>query len=127
MTVTSDVLIVDDAATVRLYHGAILRDAGFDVVEAANGYEALEAALERRFDVVLADVNMPRMDGYAFVAALRRKGPNRTAPVVMISTESAAADADQAYAAGANIYLHKPVAASDLVGVVLALTGRAGS
>ncbi len=60
---SSDVLIVDDAATVRLYHGSILRDAGFDVFEAANGYEALEAALQRHFDVVLADVNMPRMDG----------------------------------------------------------------
>jgi two-component system chemotaxis response regulator CheY len=125
--VSSDVLIVDDAATVRLYHGSILRDAGFDVFEAANGYEALEAALQRHFDVVLADVNMPRMDGYKFVAALRRSGPNRTAPVVMISTESATADAEQAYAAGANVYLNKPVAAGELVGLVLALTGRTGS
>ncbi len=124
---SSDALIVDDAATVRLYHGSILRDAGFDVVEAANGYEALEAALAHRFDVVLADVNMPRMDGYKFVAALRRGGPSRTAPVVMISTESADNDASQAYAAGANVYLNKPVAASELVGVVLALTGRLGS
>ncbi len=121
---SSDALIVDDAATVRLYHGSILRDAGFDVVEAANGYEALEVALARHFDVVLADVNMPRMDGYTFVSKLRRRGPSRTTPVVMISTESADADAEQAYAAGANIYLSKPVAASALVGVVLALTGR---
>jgi len=122
--VSSDVLIVDDAATVRLYHGSILRDAGFAVFEAANGYEALEAALARHFDVVLADVNMPRMDGYKFVATLRRRGPNRTAPVVMISTESATADAEAAYAAGANVYLNKPVAADELIGVVLALTGR---
>ena len=124
---SSDVLIVDDAATVRLYHGSILRDAGFDVVEAANGYEALEAALERRFDIVLADVNMPRMDGYRFVSALRRLGRSRTTPVVMISTESADADAAQAYAAGANVYLCKPVVASELVGVVLALTGRSST
>lgn len=121
---TSRVLIVDDAATVRLYHGSILREAGFDVVEAANGYEALELALAQRFEVVLADVNMPRMDGYTFVSALRRRGPNQTAPVVMISTESAHADAERAYTAGANLYLNKPVAASELVNVVLALTGR---
>jgi two-component system, chemotaxis family, chemotaxis protein CheY len=122
--VSSEVLIVDDAATVRLYHGSILRDAGFEVVEAVNGYEALEASLQRRFDIVLADVNMPRMDGYTFVAALRRSGPSSTTPVVMISTESAQADAEQAYAAGANVYLNKPVSASELVAVVMALTGR---
>jgi two-component system chemotaxis response regulator CheY len=121
---SSDVLIVDDAATVRMYHGGILRDAGFGVVEAANGFEALEMVLERHFDLVVSDVNMPQMDGYAFISALRRGGgPSSSTPVVMISTESAGADADQAYAAGANMYLTKPVAASELVSLVLTLTG----
>jgi two-component system, chemotaxis family, chemotaxis protein CheY len=120
-----DVLIVDDAATVRMYHSTILRDAGFDVAEAANGYEALEAALERPFDLVLVDVNMPRMDGFAFVSALRRGGLNRTAPVMMISSEEADDAADKAYAAGANMYLNKPVTADGLVSLVLAVMGRA--
>jgi two-component system chemotaxis response regulator CheY len=118
-----DVLVVDDATTVRMYHSGILRDAGFGVAEAANGYEALEVLLERRFDLVLVDVNMPRMDGFAFVSALRRGGPNRTAPVVMISSEEADAAADQAYAVGANIYLNKPVTADELIGMVRALMG----
>jgi two-component system chemotaxis response regulator CheY len=123
---SKSILVVDDAATVRLYHGSILREAGFDVAEAANGLEALETALERAFDLMVVDVNMPRMDGYALVAHVRRDaGPNRATPVVMVSTESETADADAAYAAGANVYLSKPVQATELVGYATALTGAA--
>ncbi|MGO9958770.1 MAG: response regulator [Solirubrobacteraceae bacterium] len=118
---SAEVLIVDDATTVRLYHSTILREAGFGVAEAANGYEALEVALERRFDLLLVDVNMPRMDGFAFVAALRRGGPNRATPVVIISSEDADDMADRAYAAGANMYVNKPATADELVGLVRAL------
>ena len=105
------VLVVDDAATVRLYHGSVLRDAGWDVSEAGNGYKALELSLLHDYDLFLVDVTMPRLDGYALVEALRREALSRTAPVVMISTEARDGDAERAYAAGANLYLVKPVAA----------------
>ncbi len=123
MTTLPRVLVVDDAATVRLYHGSVLRDAGWDVAEAANGYEALEAALLSEYDLFLVDVNMPRLDGYALVEALRRDALSRTAPVVMISTEARDGDAERAYAAGANLYLVKPVAAEQLVMTARVLTG----
>lgn len=108
------VLIVDDAITVRLYHRTILEDAGFVVEEAANGYEALEMALRSPFALYLVDVNMPRMDGYTLVRELRRCPETLGAPVIMISTEAEARDMRQGYAAGANLYLVKPVRPEDL-------------
>ena len=58
------ILIVDDAATVRMYHRGILESAGYAVEEAMNGIEALEKALEAPFDLYVVDVNMPKLNGY---------------------------------------------------------------
>jgi two-component system, chemotaxis family, chemotaxis protein CheY len=119
---TRSALVVDDATTIRMYHRDILEGAGFAVAEAVNGYEGLELALEHRFDVMLVDVNMPRMDGFAMVAAVRRDGANRTTPVVMVSTEDAQGDVAQGYAAGANLYLGKPVRGEELLALITVLT-----
>ena len=66
------VLIVDDSSLVRLYYRSALEKAGFEVEQAINGIEAMERALSQPFDLVIVDVNMPRMDGFTFVRALRR-------------------------------------------------------
>lgn len=116
------VLVVDDAATVRLYHSRLLSDAGFVVDEAANGLEAVEAALNTSFDLFLVDVNMPKMNGYACVEALRGDTVGTSAPVLMISTEDRPSDADRAYLSGANLYLVKPVSRERLVRVATMLT-----
>jgi two-component system chemotaxis response regulator CheY len=116
------VLVVDDAATVRLYHRTLLDEAGFDVAEAANGLEAVEAALSTAFDLFVIDVNMPKMDGYACVGTLRSETVGTPAPILMISTEDRPGDADRAYAAGANLYLIKPVDAERLARVARMLT-----
>ncbi|MGO9898207.1 MAG: response regulator [Solirubrobacteraceae bacterium] len=119
----NSILVVDDAATVRMYHRAILEKGNFDVAEAANGYEALEVTLERRFDLMLVDVNMPRMDGYTFVKSVREAGLNRETPIVMVSTEAGAADKTRGYVAGANAYLTKPVAEANLLRLARLLCG----
>jgi two-component system, chemotaxis family, chemotaxis protein CheY len=120
------VLVVDDAATVRLYHTTVLAEAGFRVAEAANGLEAVEAALGTVFDLFVVDVNMPKMNGYACVETLRSDTVGTPAPVLMISTEDRPGDADRAYAAGANLYLVKPVAADRLVRIARMLTAGRG-
>ena len=120
------VLVVDDAATVRLYHTSLLSAAGFEVDEAANGLEAVEAALSTPFDLFVVDVNMPKMNGYTCVETLRSETVGSAAPVLMISTEDRPGDADRAYRAGANLYLVKPVAAEQLVRVATMLTGGKG-
>jgi two-component system chemotaxis response regulator CheY len=119
---TPQVLVVDDAATVRLYHSNLLNTAGFEVSEATNGLEAVESAMTTPFDLFLVDVNMPTMDGYACVRTLRGESVGTTAPIVMISTEDQAEDADRAYAAGANLYMVKPVNGDRFVRMVGILT-----
>jgi len=120
------VLVVDDAATVRLYHTSLLSEAGFEVAEAANGLEAVEAALSTPFDLFVVDVNMPKMNGYTCVENLRSETVGTDAPVLMISTEDRPGDADRAYAAGANLYLVKPVPPDRLVRVARMLTDGPG-
>lgn len=114
------VLIVDDASTVRLYYRSILEANGFCVREAANGVEGLERALDARFDLIVVDVNMPKMDGYTLVRALREEAATAAVPTLMISTEAQHADECAAFSAGANVYLVKPVAPA-LLGTLAAM------
>ena len=118
------ILVVDDALTVRLYCRDVLERAGFEVEEAGNGIEGLERALTGRFDLLLVDINMPRMDGYEMVRHFREEPGTDGVPVVAISTEAAEADAVRAYRAGANAYMVKPVRAAQLAHTAQLLTGR---
>ena len=118
------VLVVDDGTLIRLYYRETLEAAGFEVAEAINGIEALEKILSERFDLVIVDINMPKMDGVSFLRALRsQEGDAGAIPALMISSEAGEQDAAAARAAGANFYLVKPVAAPDLVLHVAVLTG----
>jgi two-component system chemotaxis response regulator CheY len=118
------ILIVDDAATVRMYHRSVLESARYLVEEAWNGIEALEKALETPFDLFLVDVNMPKLDGYGFLRELRQQDMAQP-PAIMISTEAAARDEMAAYCAGANSYLIKPIRPSGLLTHVRLLLGEA--
>lgn len=110
------VLVVDDANLVRLYYREALERAGFEVEEALNGLEALEKLLLAPVDLLVVDVNMPQMDGFSFLEALRQKeGAVGSIPALVTSTESAAADFAAARAAGANFYLVKPIDQATLV------------
>ncbi len=118
------VLVVDDSSLVRLYYRAALEAAGFEVEQAINGIEALEKVLVQAFDLVILDVNMPKMDGFTFLHSLRRSPPTAaTLPVLVISTESGGEDVADARAAGANFYLIKPVSETELRRHAAALTG----
>jgi two-component system chemotaxis response regulator CheY len=119
------VLVVDDAATVRMYHKNILTEAGFMVEEAANGLEAYEKALLEPYDLYVVDINMPQMDGYTFVRQLRANSEINQSPVIMVSTESQPKDIEQAIDAGANFYIIKPVKPHELKRYCSMLTGRA--
>ena len=102
------ILVIDDAATVRMYHRSILESAGYEVEEAINGIEALEKALQTAFDLYLVDVNMPKLPGYGFLTEIRSRDMFQ-APAIMISTEAESHDISLAYQAGANVYINKPV------------------
>ena len=118
------VLIVDDAATVRMYHRGILESAGYAVEEAWNGIEALEKILNAPFDFYIVDINMPKLDGYGFLRELRQQNVPH-APAIMVSTEAAATDEAAAYRAGANAYLIKPVLPQQLLSFLSLMLGEA--
>lgn len=117
------ILVVDDSSLVRLYYRKALEQAGFEVEQALNGLEALEKCLAHTFDLVIVDVNMPKMDGFSFVRSLRRSAEVTNVPALIITTEAGAEDFRQGRFAGANFYLVKPVSEDDLRRHAAALTG----
>jgi two-component system chemotaxis response regulator CheY len=121
------VLVVDDASLVRLYYRKALEGVGFDVLEALNGLEALEILMSQPVDLLIVDVNMPRMDGVTFLKTLRqRELPLSSIPALVTSTEGGPQDFAAAREAGANFYLTKPVSQANLVEFSSLLCGRLG-
>ena len=102
------ILIVDDSPTVRKYHSFVLNAIGYRTCEAADGSEALEALLTEKIDLVITDINMPRMNGYQFIAELREMPEYSALPVLIVSSQEQNADLAQDRNMGANSYLLKP-------------------
>lgn len=111
-------LIVDDAQTMRKMVGFTLRSIGLDVVEAADGAEALQLVRSRSFDLIISDVNMPRMDGIEFTRQARLALHGRPVPILILTTESEAAKKDRARAAGATGWIVKPFQQEQLLAIV---------
>jgi len=119
----SRILVVDDSITMRLFYRSVLEAAGFHVDEAANGMEGYERVLGHDFDLLIVDVNMPKMDGYTMIRAVRGDAAVRKVPAVFVSTESDDKDAALAFEAGGNFYLVKPVDPVELTDVARLMTG----
>jgi two-component system chemotaxis response regulator CheY len=121
------ILVVDDSSLVRLYYRSALEQAGFAVEQAINGIEAMEKVLAQPFDLVIVDVNMPKMDGFSFLRDLRRAKSDIVAlPALVITTEAGDQDVADGRAAGANFYLVKPVSEANLLRHVAVLVGVPG-
>jgi two-component system cell cycle response regulator len=117
------VLVVDDLPQVRQLFGRFLALAGMVPSFAADGLEGLSAASASRPDLVLCDLEMPRMDGIALCAALRADAATRRLPIVVV-TASGAAAAAAATAAGCDAVLSKPVSRALLLATVRDLLAR---
>jgi two-component system chemotaxis sensor kinase CheA len=100
-------LVVDDSATIRTLEKSILEAAGYDVMIAVDGEEALQILLERGADLVVSDVEMPRMDGFSLTEAIRASKRFRDLPVVLVTAMESDADKARGMAAGANAYRPK--------------------
>jgi two-component system, chemotaxis family, chemotaxis protein CheY len=117
-------LIVDDSAVMRKIVERSLRQAGVEiaqVIEAANGAEALAAVQANKVDLILCDINMPVMDGLEFVKQLPSVAQAKGVPVVMITTEGSEGHVVQALSAGASGYIRKPFTAEQVKEHVLPL------
>ncbi len=102
------ILIVDDSASIRQVVGIALRGAGYDVVEACDGSDALNKLDGRKIHLVISDVNMPIMDGITFVKELKKHPKYKFTPVIMLTTESQEEKKKQGQEAGAKAWVVKP-------------------
>jgi two-component system chemotaxis response regulator CheY len=102
------ILAVDDSPSMRDMVRIALSAAGFEVSQAADGEEALAIARTRAFDLVLSDVNMPKMDGIELIRALRAEAAYKHTPILMLTTESSPERKRQGKDAGATGWIVKP-------------------
>ncbi|MFG1606845.1 response regulator [Actinoplanes sp. NPDC049265] len=102
------ILIVDDSASVRQVVSIALKGAGYDVVAAVDGKDALSKLDGQRVHLIISDVNMPNMDGITFVGEARKLPAYRFTPIIMLTTESQEDKKRQAQAAGAKAWVTKP-------------------
>lgn len=117
------ILAVDDSATVRQMLSFTLRGAGYEVVEAEDGQDGLEKARAQQIHLVLTDQNMPRMDGLTLVRSLRAMPAYRSAPILMLTTESGDSMKAEGRAAGATGWMVKPFDPQRLIDVVKRVLG----
>ena len=108
------VLVVDDSLTVRKVTTRFLQKQGYDAATAKDGIEALEQLRDRIPDVMLVDIEMPRMDGYELTARVRADTRLRHVPIVMITSRSGHKHREHAMALGVDVYLGKPYQEEDL-------------
>lgn len=119
----ASILAVDDSASMRQMVAFTLKGAGYDVIEARDGQEALNLAKSKKVNLVLTDVNMPKMDGIALIRALRGLPDYKFTPMLMLTTESAADKKQEGKAAGATGWLVKPFNPDQLLATIKKVLG----
>ena len=120
------VLLVDDSISVRKFVGQMLEKAGFDVTTANDGAEALTRLGEGAFDVMVTDLEMPRLNGYELLEDIRRRPATRELPVVILTTRSGAKHQSLARRLGVSHYVTKPVTEDVFVRLIESLALRGG-
>ena len=123
---TIKVLAIDDSRTIRNLVRKAMEEAGFDCTTADDGVQGVERFAEVEPDVVITDINMPRMDGFGVIDAIRGGGTNRSVPILVLTTESADELKSRARQAGATGWIVKPFEDKAIVSVVRRVTGARG-
>jgi two-component system, chemotaxis family, chemotaxis protein CheY len=112
------ILTIDDSKTIRDMLMLTLADAGFDVLQAVDGQDGLEVLDKERVDVVITDINMPRMDGYEVIRQMRRNTTHKSTPILVLTTESEKEKKNLAREAGATGWMVKPFDPDRLIATI---------
>lgn len=102
------IMTIDDSASIRQVVGITLKKAGYEVLEANDGRDALGKLTGQKVHLILCDVNMPNMDGIAFLKEIRQVAAYKFTPIIMLTTESQDAMKQEGKAAGAKAWVVKP-------------------
>lgn len=108
------VLLVDDSLTSLAMESMIL-EGKYELIEAKDGEQAIERALAEKPDLILLDVVMPKLDGFAACARLRQHEQTRNTPIIMVTTRGEEASLERGYSVGCTDYVTKPIVASELL------------
>ena len=112
------VLVVDDSASVRQVVGIALKSAGYDVIEASDGRDALGKLNGQKVHLIISDVNMPNMDGITFVKEVKKLASYKFTPIIMLTTESQESKKLEGQAAGAKAWVVKPFQPAQMLAAV---------
>jgi twitching motility two-component system response regulator PilG len=113
------VLVIDDSNTIRRSAEIFLRQAGYEVVLAEDGFDALSKITDHRPQVIFIDIMMPRLDGYQTCALIKQNPTFKSTPVIMLSSKDGVFDRARGRLAGSDHYLTKPFTKEGLIQAVL--------
>ena len=121
------VLVIDDSKTIRRSAETLLSKAGYDVITATDGFDALAKIADSRPEIIFVDIMMPRLDGYQTCALIKNNSEFKATPVVMLSSKDGLFDRAKGRIVGSDRYITKPFSKDELVGTIETLVARAGS
>jgi len=118
------ILVVDDSKTIRNLVAFVMNGEGYKVTTAEDGLDAIEKLYTiNQVDLIISDINMPRMDGFSFIKTIREQEMYRNIPIIILSTEGREKDIQRGMGLGANLYIVKPVQPKMMVKSVKMLIG----
>jgi two-component system chemotaxis response regulator CheY len=112
------VLVVDDSTSLRQVVGIALKGAGYNVIEACDGRDALTKLNGQKIHLIISDVNMPNMDGISFVKAAKQLPNYKFTPIIMLTTEAGESQKQAGQAAGAKAWVVKPFQPAQMLAAV---------
>jgi twitching motility two-component system response regulator PilG len=124
---TTKVMVIDDSNTIRRSAEIFLLQAGYQVVLAEDGFDALAKIADHQPDVIFVDIMMPRLDGYLTCALIKKHAKFKATPVVMLSSKDGLFDRARGRMVGSDQYLTKPFTKDTLIGAVNAFLNKTGA
>lgn len=112
------ILVVDDSASLRQVVAITLKNAGYDIIEAVDGRDALAKLDGRKIHLIVSDVNMPNLDGIGFAQEAKKLANYRFTPIIMLTTESSAGKKQAGQAAGVRAWMVKPFQPAQMLAAV---------
>jgi len=109
------VMVIDDSNTIRRTTASLLQPEGFEVLTAADGYEAMSVIADHRPDIIFVDIMMPRLDGYQTCTLIKNNWRFRKTPVIMLSSKDGLFDRARGRIAGSDAHINKPFTRQDLL------------
>lgn len=112
------IMVIDDSSTIRKTAETLLKRAGFEVITAADGFEAMSVVADQHPDIIFIDIMMPRLDGYQTCALIKNNKQFGSTPIVMLSSKDGLFDRARGKLAGSEQHIHKPFTQDDLVDAI---------